>query len=443
VEGGIVSKSPNLDFYRRRAKALLKLAQSGDPEALQRFNRHHPDFRETSPGGIVPENLALNQAQLVIARENGFSSWPRLKAYVDALKRSPAQTPEDHLQSILRARDLDALAAFMEKHPGAIHFRVEPLGYTPLHIAASNGWEEGAMQLLDAGADINAVSRTFATTPLRVAIGYGQPALALFLLERGADPTVAESDEKTTMQSAAYAGNKDIIRALAARGIEVDIFSAVTLEDEARVRDLVQRDASVLCRRMRSFQNVTIPPLHLAAFHNSPSMIDVLLALGANPNDTDEQGRTAIDLSLHGGKRKAYERLQAHGCKANPQLLEMVQSPERSERIARLHQALVDGDLERTTRELDADPTLINQRFPDVWGTGGTFGASPLHWAAMFGHIDLARLLLQRGGDVSLRDLTYGGTPAHWAKEYRRREMCALLEANGAECLNNDRGQKS
>ena len=94
------SKSPNLDYYRRRAKALLKLAQSGDPAALQRFTQHHPDFRKDAAGvALASENLALNQAQLVIARENGFSSWPRLKAYVDAMKRSASQTPEDHLQS--------------------------------------------------------------------------------------------------------------------------------------------------------------------------------------------------------------------------------------------------------------------------------------------------------------------------------------------------------
>src|SRR5262245_40458080 len=89
--------------------------------------------------------------------------------------------------------------------------------------------------------------------------------------------------------------------------------------------------------------------------------------------------------------------------------------------IARLHQALVDGDAGRVALELDADPSLINQRLPDVWGSGGTFGAGPLHWAAMFGHIELARFLIDRGADIHLRDLTYGGTPADWAKEYRRR----------------------
>ncbi|HEY8508415.1 MAG TPA: ankyrin repeat domain-containing protein [Steroidobacteraceae bacterium] len=75
---------------------------------------------------------------------------------------------------------------------------------------------------------------------------------------------------------------------------------------------------------------------------------------------------------------------------------------------------------------------MLNQRFPDVWGTGGTSGAAPLHWAAMRGHIDLVRLLLERDADINLRDATYQSTPLGWAREFRRREAAALLLAYGA-----------
>jgi hypothetical protein len=54
----------NLEYYRKHAKALLKAARSGDGAALARL-------------GGTP---ALHAAQLAIAREQGFVSWPRFRA---------------------------------------------------------------------------------------------------------------------------------------------------------------------------------------------------------------------------------------------------------------------------------------------------------------------------------------------------------------------------
>lgn len=66
----------NLEQQRKRAKELLKAAKSAEVQALQRFSvsLHH-----------VPEHLCLADAQRVIALENGFPSWPRLKHHCEAL----------------------------------------------------------------------------------------------------------------------------------------------------------------------------------------------------------------------------------------------------------------------------------------------------------------------------------------------------------------------
>ncbi|HVC81016.1 MAG TPA: ankyrin repeat domain-containing protein, partial [Chloroflexota bacterium] len=66
---------PNLDQQRKRARELLNAARAGDPEALRRFHRHHPRFA----GKATPR---LADAQLVIAREYGFPSWPKLAAHI-------------------------------------------------------------------------------------------------------------------------------------------------------------------------------------------------------------------------------------------------------------------------------------------------------------------------------------------------------------------------
>lgn len=66
----------NLEQQRKRAKDLLKAINRQEPEALARVLRHIPPREQP---------LKLADAQWVIARECGFSSWPRLKAHIDAL----------------------------------------------------------------------------------------------------------------------------------------------------------------------------------------------------------------------------------------------------------------------------------------------------------------------------------------------------------------------
>ncbi len=75
----------NLDQQRRRARELQRGLRAGDPDAVQRFARHHPN------GGLPQADLArLAEAQLVIARELGLPSWARLKAHILAMRQARA-----------------------------------------------------------------------------------------------------------------------------------------------------------------------------------------------------------------------------------------------------------------------------------------------------------------------------------------------------------------
>lgn len=68
----------NLEQQRKRAKELLELVREGDPQARGRVEMHHP--------GADPATFKLSDAQLVVARENGFLSWPRMKAHIERLR---------------------------------------------------------------------------------------------------------------------------------------------------------------------------------------------------------------------------------------------------------------------------------------------------------------------------------------------------------------------
>jgi hypothetical protein len=77
--------APSLEFERKQAKALLRALHDGDPDALERLVAAHPKLRSPTPESSA--ELQLADAQLVIAREYGFASWPRLVHYFAALER--------------------------------------------------------------------------------------------------------------------------------------------------------------------------------------------------------------------------------------------------------------------------------------------------------------------------------------------------------------------
>ncbi|MGD1908725.1 MAG: DUF1835 domain-containing protein [Leptolyngbyaceae cyanobacterium] len=71
----------NLAQQRKRAKALLKRYQNAEAEALQRFQKHHPQTKKQQ-AAFRPR---LSDAQWVIAREQGLPSWPKLKAHIERM----------------------------------------------------------------------------------------------------------------------------------------------------------------------------------------------------------------------------------------------------------------------------------------------------------------------------------------------------------------------
>jgi len=89
---------PSLEQLRKQAKDLLRAARAGDPAATQRL-------------GTTGDPL-LADAQLAIAREYGFSSWPKLVEHVTALQSSLLKDLEQLSTDVARAYiagDYDAI----------------------------------------------------------------------------------------------------------------------------------------------------------------------------------------------------------------------------------------------------------------------------------------------------------------------------------------------
>jgi ankyrin repeat protein len=76
---------PNLDQYKKQAKDLARDCALSIPEALTRITRHHPRLHHLQPANLQPTHVSLTDAQLVIAREHGFESWPKFAAHIETL----------------------------------------------------------------------------------------------------------------------------------------------------------------------------------------------------------------------------------------------------------------------------------------------------------------------------------------------------------------------
>ena len=169
---------PDLGQLRHQAKDLLHADQRGDPEAAARIS-------------AVSDRLILSSAQLALAREYGFPSWAKLKLEVDR-------------RDILNSRDLSRLARLLAEHPGLATTRMEhwcdhksadPVGYMAMlrfdHDRLGLPPElpgTGAMAkaLIQAGAPVNGHPGD-RETPLITAASYGDAEVAHVLIDAGAD----------------------------------------------------------------------------------------------------------------------------------------------------------------------------------------------------------------------------------------------------------------
>lgn len=105
----------NLRQLRNRTKDLHKALEAGDPRAIRRIGESHPRFCGLSQAkvatAVTVAEVTLADAQLVIARELGFDSWPKLKARLDAASYPPSSEPGPAADRVGPCRPIMALVA--------------------------------------------------------------------------------------------------------------------------------------------------------------------------------------------------------------------------------------------------------------------------------------------------------------------------------------------
>ena len=69
----------NLEQLKNGAKSFQRAVRAGDTGAAEVVHEFHPRLADAQPGSPELDGFARADAQLVLARQFGFASWPKLK----------------------------------------------------------------------------------------------------------------------------------------------------------------------------------------------------------------------------------------------------------------------------------------------------------------------------------------------------------------------------
>ena len=81
-----VPPNPDLEQYKKQAKELLKACTDARPEALARIWNYHPRLQYAPDLEAEHTSLKLSDAQVVIARDHGFESWPKFAVQIRSIE---------------------------------------------------------------------------------------------------------------------------------------------------------------------------------------------------------------------------------------------------------------------------------------------------------------------------------------------------------------------
>jgi ankyrin repeat protein len=458
--------APSLEQLRKQAKDLLRSRQAGEAAAAARVGAHHP--RPAEP-------LRLAGAQLVVAREHGFPSWPRLRAYVERVAGHGAELQHAYHEDFdyyegraygLRASAEDgtegAVAAFrrwdapltevgartvvarqhgfstwagLRRHVASLRESGEPFARAFRAVEAHD--LEALRAELDRFPDLVAARGTNGNDLLGMA--GGDERLVSLLLERGADPSRGNAHGWTPLHQAAYGNHLRLAQIFLDAGAPVDV-SARGDGGTPLVVALFwgHREAAELLAE----HGLAPGNLRVAAGLGRLELLDDLVR---------GDGSLAPEAGAHRGFYRPHSGFPAWQTSDDPHevLDEALAWASRNDRVDALdvlvaRGAAVDSEVNRGTAlawaaacgrtgavrrllALGADPNARTTFGGPEHGDGTT----ALHHAAEDGQLEAIEALLDAGADPTVRDALYDGTPASWAEYNRRHAAAKLLRQRG------------
>jgi len=467
---------PDLEQLKHQAKDLLRAARGGEADALARF-RILPAFSARKTAELESAPIALHDAQSVIAREHGFDSWNTLRDRVEELTLEFGAAVNSFIEAATGERG-DRAARLLALHPEIARANFHTALLVGDAAAVERALADRPQLATEAGGQRNwlpllyichnALGDTAANHDGAVAIarrllalgadpnerfpwlhhGVRRPALwgavmatqslplATALLEAGAD-----ASDGVTLPLAAGSGNIAALDLLFTRGADPNHPWAT--DGGAPLYEILHwahgLEGAYWLLDHGASPDPVFPangetPLHVVAAQWDARLAQALVTRGADASRPRADGRTPFAVAELSGNREVADWLRGHGAdtaiadvdrlvaacsrgdRATAEAM-LTARPELRGTIAAEHYDAFYRAVERNdTRAIDAMLACgFDPNRPD-----DSIGKTALHAAAMEGWPDAARLLLERGASVSIRDREFHAQPLIWAAEGSR-----------------------
>lgn len=269
-------------------------------------------------------------------------------------------------------------------------------------------------------------------TPIYFAVRENQIQIARFLLEHNADPLSLAVDNSLLeiTRDRGYSEMEELLEAHLATAYGASptgepIAAAIRERDHAKVRSLLDASPELL----HAGDGSSNQPIHWAVMTRQIDFIDELLERGADINAARFDGARPIQLT-NGDYHYRGWRDVPRDIETTPR--EVLDHLSACGAYVDINTAASIGDLERVRDLLDEDPTLANRVSEYVTYYIGS--GAPLKNAAARGHIEIVKLLLERGADPNLREeeIAPHGHALYSAVYNGHYEIAKLLLEKGA-----------
>ena len=250
--------------------------------------------------------------------------------------------------------------------------------------AARQGDLESIVKFLDEGADIDGkYDKDF--TPLHWAAAAGKAEAVNLLAEKGANLDSRDQAQSTPILVSAFLGRTECVRILLAKGADPELRNVY----QSRPLEAMSTDRTTT---VYVAENILQIPIKWSEVQKGRRYVVKLLTSEKIPHE-----------------------------------------PNKSVDEMNLWEAVREGEVERVSELIDLETAFPNQK--------DNKQISALQWASLSGQTKVIELLVEKGAKVNTNDSWYGATPLHFAALFGQPESVETLLSLGADpMLESDAG---